>query len=459
MQPDFDFHAKALHNLQKSKFQSVFAQSRPLDETPLQVMFDFTFKKCQTDFCPELFVGGFAGKDQLSSEELKEWGNKILTALPQLTIDVERTTETPFGQMRIKEQLVNAVVGLYAAAATKARKDPTITNRQRAIYHANAAGAFLVAETLFEMALQEAELALAYDPTYLKGYYRAVKAALQGYHCFGGNYNLLAQMFFEFGVQRCTMAAINDATYMAELQYLSPQCQASVNALVHNERLKQTMATAPPSQIPFPVGTDGRYFGKKITGEEVEFEEASYNMKPPSRANAYVVPPAANPAPTSWPPNPDITTIDCVRITEGKPCNLEPAKGTPISLFNNSRNAMFPSEILQIMTGRPYAILLLDGPPGLGLPRRCDNQFGTYMMVAISSGIAPAMFQAGGVGPALLFRTDGLPVTVNEGWALWDLLCQTMDWYGEGEPGTKRALRQFFKCWQEDPCQNPPMRF
>ena len=61
-----------------------------------------------------------------------------------------------------------------------------------------------------------------------------------------------------------------------------------------------------------------------------------------------------------------------------------------------------------------------------------DNQFATYLMADPRSGFAPPEWQSN-IGGVLLYRADGMPLTQQHAWLLWDWASRLMDAFGYGD--------------------------
>jgi hypothetical protein len=78
-----------------------------------------------------------------------------------------------------------------------------------------------------------------------------------------------------------------------------------------------------------------------------------------------------------------------------------------------------------------------------------DCQFATFAMVEPSSGYAPLQWQRA-VGDCIVFRKDGMPMTREHVFVLWDFLNLLLDEFGDDAPRAvcdKRCTPAAFQRW------------
>lgn len=113
--------------------------------------------------------------------------------------------------------------------------------------------------------------------------------------------------------------------------------------------------------------------------------------------------------------------------------------------IHEMREMVLPSTDARLQQGAASPVLSRCGVPLRVLRTGAttgDNQLATYLMVSADSGFAPPPWQAR-VGPVLLYRADGLPVSKQHVLLLWNYFNVLMDAFGnaDGSSGGARLQR------------------
>eukprot|EP00741_Cyanophora_paradoxa_P012898 tig00020629_g12454.t1 len=114
--------------------------------------------------------------------------------------------------------------------------------------------------------------------------------------------------------------------------------------------------------------------------------------------------------------------------SQGEPRNVRLRRNGPT--FQRGE----PSPVLNVL-GIPVRVAREADHSHLPRTKRLDNQITTYLMVELDSGLAPDRWQSN-IGDSFVYRTDGVPLTADHVWCLWEYFNALLDEYGYPDAGS-----------------------